>query len=189
MQRGGAALISLADRRETPVDGAAARSPLRSAVYFLLHQLSAMLGVGICAYFSGILLLDVLDGVGLKVPGRLLSFILTETPYFPIQTVLGLFTGWSVARRLGHRMMRWVWVFPLILLGFAMATIKTLLPGVTSVLLQSGVTQSPGFHYLGAGCRVRDGCLDQLLITMPFYSSVAYSLGAWWAMRNSRERF
>jgi hypothetical protein len=31
------------------------------------------------------------------------------------------------------------------------------------------------------GCQVKYRCEDQLLITMPFYASAAYSIGAWLA--------
>ena len=42
-------------------------------------------------------------------------------------------------------------------------------------------------HYFGAACRVRDPCMDQLIFTMPFYASLAYSAGALLAQRFYRE--
>lgn len=61
-------------------------------------------------------------------------------------------------------------------LSVCRASVCSVLP--TSVLARPGVGQSRISHYFGRGCRPADNCLDQLLITMPFYSSLAYSLGA-----------
>jgi Na+/melibiose symporter-like transporter len=41
-------------------------------------------------------------------------------------------------------------------------------------------------HFFGWGCRLKNHCLDQLLITLPFYSSLAYSTGAFLARMQAR---
>src|SRR3954454_23894141 len=71
--------------------------------------------------------------------------------------------------------MLWVWVLPLAVLCFALIAFN---PEWTSVLARPSTVGSRLSHYFGWGCQPRAHCLDQLVITMPFYSSVAYSLGA-----------
>ncbi len=100
---------------------------------------------------------------------------------------LGLYTGWLLRRQFNHKSMVWVWAIPLLILCYALVAVRTLLPDVTSVMIKAGVNQSPLSHYLGHGCQPAAGCLDQTLVTMPFYVSVAYSLGAWLAERTPKK--
>ena len=108
------------------------------------------------------------------------SILLTELHYFPMQIILALWTGWSFGRRFQHRSMLWVWVLPFLLLCYAVVAIPTLAPDIvfTSVITQATGNHSSLSHYFGSGCLVENGCIDQLIITMPFYVSVFYSLGA-----------
>jgi len=77
--------------------------------------------------------------------------------------------------------MVWVWVLPLAILCYSLVTARVLIP--TSVLARPGVIQSRLSHYFGWGCQPVAHCLEQLLITMPFYSSLAYSMGAFLARK------
>src|SRR5580704_12814682 len=79
--------------------------------------------------------------------------------------------------------MVWVRVLPFGILCYSLLTATVLIPEWTSVLARPGVGQSWFSHYFGWGCQPAAHCLDQLLITMPFYSSPAYSLGAFLARR------
>jgi hypothetical protein len=47
-----------------------------------------------------------------------------------------------------------------------------------SVFDHSAASFSSLRHYFGSGCSVRERCLDQMMFTVPFYTSVAYALGA-----------
>src|SRR5262249_21927420 len=94
----------------------------------------------------------------------------------PVQIVFGLILGWLLGRTLRHRSILWVWAIPFAILCYSVATATVVMP--TSVFVSPGAGQSRFSHYFGWGCRPADRCLDQLLITMPFYSSLAYSLGA-----------
>jgi|SRR6516164_11276104 len=47
-----------------------------------------------------------------------------------------------------------------------------------SIFGRSATVQNRLSFYFGWGCQPRAHCLVQLMITMPFYASVAYSLGA-----------
>jgi len=55
-----------------------------------------------------------------------------------------------------------------------------------SVIEQAGVGRFS--HYLGSGCSTKDFCEDQLVITMPFYASVGYSISAFFAHLASLRR-
>jgi hypothetical protein len=116
---------------------------------------------------------------------RPLFHILTETPYFPAQIALGFWSGWFLGKRFRHRSMTYVWVLPLLVLGYAMVAIPTLSPEFTSVLTHQ---QSPFSHYFGWGCQPKNGCIDQLVTTMPFYAAASYSLGALLALKTKQIR-
>lgn len=161
------------------------RRILISMAIFIVHQFVGTFGVAIFAYLLGISLHDLASLLGAKYSMRPVHFILTETPYFPVQIVLGLWFGWLLRRRLGHRSMNYVWVFPLLLLCYAILVFPAQNVGYTSVFANKPSSRS---HYFGWGCQPKNHCLDQLLITMPFYAAASYSLGSWFASRRSTWR-
>ena len=152
----------------------------RAAMVFLLHQLIATLGVLVTAPFAFVAFADFSRLFGSNLSLRDVHRVLTQTPYFPVQIALALLLGWLLGRFLAHRSMLWVWVLPLAVLGCALVAFSS-----TGQLLlhQYARLSSPSLlpHFFGWGCQ--NLCLDQLLITMPFYSAGAYSLGAWLARR------
>jgi hypothetical protein len=111
---------------------------------------------------------------------RGMHLILSNTPFFPIQIAVGAYLGWRVYRRWGHRSMLWVWILPGVVLTYAVIAIPTFSPSSLSV------ETSPLSHYFGWGCQADFRCYDQLTFTQPFYTSVAYSLGALGASRRSK---
>jgi len=115
---------------------------------------------------------------GWSYPARHFYPILTGNPYFPVQITLALIMGYLLSDCLGRNSMLWVWVLPFLILCYAVVSLATISPLLASTLLRSGVVQSRLSHYFGWGCRTQDGCLDQILVTMPFYVSVAFSSGA-----------
>jgi hypothetical protein len=144
-----------------------------SVLTLLVHQFIGMYGIPYTA--------PVVFSLAFKFPllshsHRTFYSIVSELPYFPVQIIFGLILGWLLGRAFRHRSMVWVWVVPLVILCYSVVTATTVLP--TSVFASPGAGQSRISHYFGWGCRPADRCLDQLLITMPFYSSLAYSLGA-----------
>jgi len=82
--------------------------------------------------------------------------------------------------------MLWVWVIPLAILLYAFITATVLLPGWTSILARPTTFASRLSHYFGSGCKTSARCLDQLEITMPFYTSAAYSIGVLLARKFSK---
>lgn len=158
-------------------------SKLISIGLFAAHQLVGTYGVPVFAYLLGTSVLHLAALFGMHYPTRNLYYILTETPYFPVQVAVGLSLGWLLARRFRHQSMPYVWVIPFLLLGYAVLAIPTLSLPPTSVLAPQPSRFS---HYFGWGCQPKDRCLDQLMTTMPFYAAASYSLGAWFAFKAIR---
>src|ERR1019366_772762 len=150
---------------------------MKTMLWFVADQFVATVGVA----FSAPLLLaqvsNLMSAVGWKYFTLHRYLILSENPYFPVQITIGLILGWLTGSCLQRRSMLWVWVLPFLFLCYAIVNIPTISPLLPSVLLHSGVTQSRLSHYFGRGCQPKNRCLDQLLITMPFYASSAYSIG------------
>jgi hypothetical protein len=145
---------------------------------FIAHQSIGTFGVAVFAYLLGISLHDLAAQLGAAYSMRPVYFILTETPYFPVQIVLGLWFGWLLGKRFGHRSMNYVWVLPALVLCCAVLLFAVLSPSYHSVLANQ---PSPLSRFFGWGCQPKNHCLDQLVTTMPFYASSSYSLGAWFA--------
>ena len=156
---------------------------IRAALIFLAHQLIGTFGIGVFAPVLAYSLLDLLRLLNRQYPVDLWYRVFAFRPYYPIQVALGIYFGWLLSHRLRHRSMIWTWVLPTIILVYAVSAIPTLTPEVTSTMLWAGVNQSRWSHYFGWGCRLADRCFDQALTTQPFYTSVAYSLGALLARR------
>ncbi len=78
----------------------------------------------------------------------------------------------------GHCSMLWVWILPGVVLTYAVIAIPTFSPWSSSP-----ADTGPLSHYFGWGCQADYRCYDQFTFTQPFYTSVAYSLGALWASR------
>ena len=167
----------------------AKESRIRIVLSFAVHQFIGTWGAGVAigwlVAFGG----DFLRLFGKVFPMRDSYWILTETGYFPLQIAFAMFLGWLLGRDLRRRSMLWVWVIPFAILCYAVAAIPTVSPSLTPPAMQAGGGQSRLWHYFGAGCRSEHRCLDQIIITMPFYAGTAYSIGAFLAPRipsNSR---
>jgi hypothetical protein len=163
---------------------------LRSIVIFAAHQFIGSLGVVylstyVVSAFGGLLAI-IYDLFGHSFSTRPLHWIMTETPYFPIQIAIGAGLGWTLYRRFRHLSMLWVWIVPFSILSYAVVALPTF--SDTSIFNKAGGLQSSLSHYFGWGCQPRDRCFDQILITLPTYSAVAYSLGAFLARKMESKR-
>jgi hypothetical protein len=148
--------------------------------WFTVHQFVGSYGIAFLAPWVVAAAFDVLRLFGKGYPMRVSTLILTGTPYFPVQIFLGLLLGFLIGRHFQHRIMTLVWIIPLISLAYAFVAIPTLTPNITPPRFQAGVGESRLSHYFGWGCQPTSltHCLDQTLVTLPFYISIAYSLGA-----------
>jgi hypothetical protein len=160
------------------------RIPISIAT-FIGHQFASTFGVAFFASLLGISFHDVWSKLGAKYTMRPVYFILTETPYFPVQITLGLWFGWLLRRRFGHRSMNYVWVLPSLLLCSAILLFWARNDAYASVFADKPSLWS---HYFGWGCQPKNRCLDQLFFTMPLYAATSYSIGSWFASRVSARR-
>lgn len=158
---------------------------LKSLLVFVLHQLVGTWGIAFLVAFGLFELFDIVATISPWKPAmRSVHWILTENPFYPMQIVVGLYFGWLFGRHFQHRCMLWIWVFPLTILVYAFLATPLISP-YASMLLRPDSVQARLSFYFGWGCQPRESCIDQLLITMPFYASVAYSLGALLARKGS----
>jgi hypothetical protein len=161
----------------------AKESRARIVLSFAVHQVIGTWGVGVTIGWLVAFCEDFLRLFGKTFPMRDAHWILTETGYFPLQIAFALFLGWLLGRDLRRRAMLWVWVIPFVILCYAVAAIPTISPWLTPSATQAGIGEPRLFHYFAAGCRAEYRCLDQIIFTMPFYASAAYSIGALLATR------
>ena len=157
---------------------------VRSALVFVMHQIIGTEGVIWLTVLGAFVLRgsirEVHEPWGNSALLRGMGWILINTPFFPIQIAAGAYIGWKLYRRWRHRSMLWVWILPGALLTYAGIAIPTFSPWSTSP--ETG----PLSHYFGWGCQADYRCYDQMTFTEPFYTSVAYSLGALCASRRLR---
>jgi hypothetical protein len=151
-----------------------------------MHQFISAWGINwfaaICAALLGSFLGELFSLFGRPYSMHWLHWLLTETPYFPVdssRTVLRMEALPSLRPSLDA-------------LGLDPSGLgtdlhcgcgSTLSPESRSVLTQTG---GPLSHYFGGGCQPKYRCLDQLLVTLSFYSAAAYSIGAGLALRKAR---
>lgn len=161
---------------------------VKSLVVFTFHQLAGTWGIAFLAAFGLFELFDIVARISPWKPStRFLHWLLTENPFYPVQIAVGLYFGWLLCRRFQHRCMLWIWIFPLAILVYAFVATPLVSP-YASVLLRPESVQARLSFYFGWGCQPRERCIDQLLITMPFYASVAYSAGALLARKSPTAR-
>ena len=150
----------------------------QDVVLFSLHQFIGTLGIIILAAYLTAYLFDVARLFGKPFPPGTMYWILTGTPYYPVQIGLGLLLGWLIGGRVPHRAMLWVWVLPFVYLSYAIIAIPTLVPRLIPPAYQAGIGESRWKHYFGWGCGGVHPCFDQAAITLLFYAAAAYSIGA-----------
>lgn len=155
-------------------------SKVRAMLVFAAHQIMGTWGAAFTAATGVFFFFTILRPVNSHWFGpHQASTVLTELPYFPAQIASSLWWGWYLSQRLRHRTMFWVWIAPLGLLTYAFLMLPPILlsPLPTAA---SAAGQSRWWHYFGGGCSLgdHDPCFDQLVLTMPFYASTAYSVGA-----------
>lgn len=135
---------------------------MRKIANFVLQQFLSTLGVMVlagCVTFSMSPLVRWFDPV--FMPSR----FLTETHYFTSQILVAVALGFYTARRVGTTCGLWVWVFPLVILSYAITSCS-----------DAGLV-SRFSRFFGTSCEPRERCFDQLAFTLPFYTSAAYSIG------------
>jgi len=142
---------------------------------FLLHLILSAVGVRVMASVLRYSFVVPLHQFFPSLSLRTGHWILLQTPYFPVQIVLGLLWGFQLGRRYGHRVMLWTCVVP----GTLIALLILFVP--LSPVVVAGVKITKAEHFFGWGCLPQNHCFDQVGFTLPFYAASAYSLGALFA--------
>jgi hypothetical protein len=145
------------------------RSGHKFFVTFLVHQLVGTLGVMILAGMLVAIAFDFLKPLVHSIASRGVYGVLAGSPYFPVQVIVALLLGWLLSDLSGQESMLWIWVLPYAWLAYWFAR----LPAVLGMTLQERF-----FYFFGWGCRPENHCIDQMGDTLPFYTAVAYSVGA-----------
>jgi hypothetical protein len=140
-------------------------------LYFLGHLALSTLGVGVVAAVLTYSVVLSLHPFFSSLDTRTVHWILTETPYFPVQIVVGLLWGFQLGRRYQHRVMLWTWVVP------TLAIISLILFVPLPSVVVSGVELTKAEHFFGRGCLPQNHCFEWAL-TVLLYAATAYSTGA-----------
>jgi hypothetical protein len=162
-----------------------ARSPLA----FVLHQCFGAWGAIYAVPWAVAIVEELRAHLGFRVSLAQVRWVLYGAPFFPAQIAFALTVGWILGGALRHRSALWVWVFPLLALCLAFFGLPLLpdpsyrsiyypemyhlsIPQIASLRVESRMS-----YYFGWGMGIQPP--GQLALTLPFYSAVAYSLGAW----------
>ena len=147
----------------------------KKILLFVFHVLVSTAGVIVGAVTISYSLIAAVQQVYAHASFRSASWILTETPFFPVQILLGLVWGFVWFRRFRHDVMFWAWTVPTAVI------IGLILFAPLSPTTASGIELTPLEHFFGWKCLPQNRCFEQVGFTLPFYSACAYSLGAFMA--------
>ncbi|HLJ40308.1 MAG TPA: hypothetical protein VKT50_02355 [Candidatus Acidoferrales bacterium] len=131
--------------------------------FYSIHVLISAVAIDLVVVFLVVIIEHIINP---RVGDELLS-----PPFFPAQVTLELIGGFFVNRYLQCKSAKWTWVVPAALVFFY----------VTSEQGWSGTVT----YLFGSNC---GDCFLQTITTGVVYGSIAYSLGAWAAMKSSLMR-
>ncbi len=136
----------------------------------LLHTLNGALLVPIVtAAFS-------ISVAGMFGYAHQMRYVLTEMHWFPVQPLVAILVGYGITRGTKSDLGRWAWIIPA-------ATLIVVFPSLPFVSPLERALPPLSFSQrlsdlFGPRCSVFRRCFDQVVLTMPFYSSIGYSIGA-----------
>jgi hypothetical protein len=107
-------------------------APAKSLALFVFHQFVGTWGIAFLAAFGLTSFVQALTPIGGLGPHsmRLVHWLLTENPFYPVQIATGLYFGWLLSRYFQSKSVLWVWVLPLGILGYAFVVGRVLTPGL-----------------------------------------------------------
>ncbi len=139
-----------------------------NGIVFFFHQLLSTIGVAAVAACVALSATPLLKDVFGSVDYQNVRSALTQGHLFPIQTLFALLASFLIAQHWRQRLMLWVWILPTVIFT-----------GKFIVAAQNLHLSALVAHFFGGSCQLRNGCYDQVVFTLPLYTAVAYSLGAW----------
>jgi hypothetical protein len=137
-----------------------------SVLIFVLHQLFCPYVLLALSAFLTFTAMPLVHVFGAPATIRTAHWVLTETPYFPVQITIGLISGFVIGRFRRIPFTRWMWVIPFLVL-IAALIFKPLQPGLARL-----------DHFFGWGGLPPHRQYDEVAIALPFYLSAAYSIAA-----------
>jgi hypothetical protein len=155
---------------------------------FLIHQSLGAWGPMLAAFEVLLFVAQMVWNFGGKFDFSQAQWMLYGTPFYPVHVGLGLFVGWILGGTLRHPQMLWVWIIPLLavlsmIVGYPL-TIRAPIEFATYPPMYhltfaqfAHLPLSNRVAYLfGWGTGIQP--FIQVTVTLPFYSAIAYSLGA-----------
>jgi hypothetical protein len=155
-----------------------ARSPIRREILgFFFHVPLAM----VFGTLAGMVLAFLLNPIlSVLVPFRLPILGFFKPIYWICSVPLGILTNY----RAQHRSARYVFAFGIVYLLIALSSY---IPNYGQSSYFRRVIQGPylyhALHMLFSNVCKDGQCLEQMLVTLPFLNSIAYSVGAWFGLR------
>lgn len=137
-------------------------SKLRVGLLAVLHQLFCPYGIGIIVPIITFTAVGAFHG-----HAKTASYVLTGTPFFPLQIAAGLIIGYCAGRFFHWPLTGWTWVLPALLLGLSIIFIRP-----------AHGTSIWGYWFGWSGASGRAFPPLQPGLTMPVYLSAAYSIAA-----------
>ena len=141
------------------------KSSLRWIGLYLLHLLTATLGVGLATAI-------VLNAILKPLLGRSISHAQLVSigmgPYYPLEVVLAGLAGYFGYSRFKGNQRFWVWILPAVYLA-----IELILWRPTSALAGYNWNATLAHFFVGTPPHYPEGN-----VTIPFYTSLSYTLGA-----------
>jgi hypothetical protein len=129
---------------------------------FPIHQL---LAVGLCPIVS-FLIVFVVGLAAIHFSASLYSLLLRSL-FSPFYWGAAVLIGFWFNRRMRHNSACWVWVLPVV---------------ASSLLLKRYSVPAAEYYEVLLTCR--DECLAAMFLTLPSMNCIAYSIGAWFALRS-----
>ena len=139
---------------------------LQTVTGYSLHLLTAVLGSMLLGALAAFFLLLIWGATSRNADAQVIRSVLLHRP-FPLQLVAALLLGIFVAPRLSPPSpARWVWIVPSVALLIHLVSWKP---------YSTLIAETPWHHFFGSCVRLY--CPEQFTVTLPFYASLAYSLG------------
>ena len=145
-------------------------STLRVVLFAVLHQLFCPYGIGIIVAAATFTVIGAFHG-----QAKTASYVLTGTPFFPVQIAAGLILGYCIGRFFHWPLTGWTWVVPASSLVCSMIFVPP-----------AHGTSVWGYWFGWSGASGRAFPPLQPGLTMPLYLSEAYSLAALIGLRTRR---
>jgi hypothetical protein len=139
---------------------------------FVGHQLfstfliSFLTGIAVVEFFS------IAHSAGSWVQVKTAHRWLTENHVFALQWANALVLGYVLHWKFRQRPILWVWAIPAAVFTYFFVTWNQ-----ASVFDSTSANRIA--HFFGSGCDVHRRCFDQIMLTLPLYCSIAYSVGGW----------